>query len=387
MSLDERARSEEVEEPKKRLVEVFFATNRDVRKTEDVYKRFGGGRNEAINYGIAEVSVPVNRAAGTLAVPRRFWQFRDWYENDSMFLLKALEPLRDRAGWLERLREQVAIGRGRELLLFVHGFNTEFWEAVLRAAQLHADLGIDGATAVYSWPSRGSAALYDADRTTIDVFRTALQGLIADLAEPFAPGAGSDPVKPRLIIVAHSMGCDYTLKALERLVLQLPAGGLAGGAPLISEVIFAAPDVDLSVFKRDVVTVAPLASRVTAYCSEADVALWLSRTAVHRFERAGRKAEALAGLGLDGIDTTLAAGSRLLEFAHNDYATTTLVDLKAILCGDKPEQRLHLAPANVAAGTYWGMMPKMLKTSEGQVYAMSVDARRGTSALSEPFTM
>jgi esterase/lipase superfamily enzyme len=272
------------------------------------------------------------------------------------------------------------------LLLYVHGFNTEFWEAMLRAAQLHVDLGINGATAAYSWPSRGSSWAYDVDRTSIDVFWPQLRDLIVELARPFQPIAGKVKVTPRLIIVAHSMGCDYTLKALERLKVDLGAGKLWDGPPPVSEVIFAAPDVDLSVFKRDVAAVRGVASRVTTYCSEADVALWLSKTTVHLYERAGRKAEALVGLALDGIDTTTVRGSSVWEFAHNDYATTALLDIKAVLCGDVPERRVYLDPVDVPGGKYWGMLPRLLKEPDGQVYASSVDARRRTLPLPDPLT-
>lgn len=49
--------------------------------------------------------------------------------------------------------------------IFIHGFNTKFEDAVLRAAQIGYDLGIGQRIGLFSWPSKGSIIKYNADET------------------------------------------------------------------------------------------------------------------------------------------------------------------------------------------------------------------------------
>ena len=51
----------------------------------------------------------------------------------------------------------------RNMLVYIHGFNTSFDDAQRRAAQLGFDLKVPGITALYSWPSRGNLIAYLAD--------------------------------------------------------------------------------------------------------------------------------------------------------------------------------------------------------------------------------
>ena len=46
-------------------------------------------------------------------------------------------------------------------LVFVHGFNTTFDNALFRTAQIAYDLKFDGAPFVYSWPSQGQVGFQD----------------------------------------------------------------------------------------------------------------------------------------------------------------------------------------------------------------------------------
>ena len=45
-------------------------------------------------------------------------------------------------------------------MVFIHGFNVPFEDAIYRTAQLAHDLDFDGAPILYSWPSRGTMLGY-----------------------------------------------------------------------------------------------------------------------------------------------------------------------------------------------------------------------------------
>ena len=51
-----------------------------------------------------------------------------------------------------------------QAVVFVHGYNTSFDNALYRTAQIAYDLEFDGATFLYSWPSGGAVASYTYDR-------------------------------------------------------------------------------------------------------------------------------------------------------------------------------------------------------------------------------
>jgi esterase/lipase superfamily enzyme len=53
---------------------------------------------------------------------------------------------------MEAARES---GETPHALVFLHGFNVTFADAAIRAAQIGCDLKVPGATAFFSWPSRG----------------------------------------------------------------------------------------------------------------------------------------------------------------------------------------------------------------------------------------
>jgi esterase/lipase superfamily enzyme len=63
----------------------------------------------------------------------------------------------EKRAFLRRVASRVDASPKREVLVFIHGFNTTFEYATRRAAQVAADLGFNGAPVVFSWPSAGSA--------------------------------------------------------------------------------------------------------------------------------------------------------------------------------------------------------------------------------------
>ena len=53
-------------------------------------------------------------------------------------------------------------------LVFVHGYDTSFDNALYRTAQIAYDLKFDGAPFLYSWPSGGAVASYAYDRESAE---------------------------------------------------------------------------------------------------------------------------------------------------------------------------------------------------------------------------
>ena len=106
----------------------------------------------AVRTGECVVDIPVqNHAPGQLELPS-WWQQRD---PERFFLVETLRVF-SQADFAKKTSTH-------DVLLFVHGYNTDFEYAVLRTAQLVHDLKFGGVGLTFSWPSTASASGYRTD--------------------------------------------------------------------------------------------------------------------------------------------------------------------------------------------------------------------------------
>lgn len=137
------------------------------------------------------------------------------------------------------------VGVSRDILLYVHGFNTGLDEARFRLAQVVADGDFSGVSALFAWNSRGGLFNYESDKEAATVSRDSLEKMLLALAQ--TPGVG------RVHILAHSMGAWLTMETLRGVAI-------AGHPDLdgrLGEVMLAAPDIDLNVFRQQIARLDP----------------------------------------------------------------------------------------------------------------------------------
>jgi esterase/lipase superfamily enzyme len=301
-------------------VKVLYGTDRAPTGNLDPTRWFSGEKyldtKEALSLGRCVVTIPVKHKKGQLESPGLLSVFNRGDESRYV-LLKTLEPL-DKAGFDAATREQFqAAPRG---LLFVHGYNVSFTDAVRRAAQLAHDLEFTniGPTFCFSWPSKAEFSAYGADAESA---KWAVQHLVA-----FITHLRTATPTLRLHVVAHSMGNRVVTDALKWLHLARDAP-----AENMSDIALAAPDVDHDVFTSLAESLTESAKRVTLYASSGDRALWLSKL-MHKGPRAGDTGKQM--LTLDGIDSIDAsnADSSLLSLGHSYFAgkPTVLKDIKQL---------------------------------------------------------
>ena len=239
----------------------------------------------------------------------------------------------------------------RAALVFVHGFNVSFDEALQRAAQLKRDLNFDGAMFVYSWPSQGSMFKYATDKVSADASAQALLSFLQTVES--ASGA------EKIHVIAHSMGNRILLPAL-----AMADGTLRGK---LREVILAAPAVPRAEFLNWLDTIAgrgPVS--FTLYASAADKAMWAGWFGEH--------AKTLAGFSSDGrpplhtsvqsIDISRAASAGLLAMNHDVFTSNPVMneDMRQLLQQGRrapPDQRLSVLKARRqgAGPDYWVYEP------------------------------
>ena len=166
-----------------------------------------------------------------------------------------------------------------EVLVYIHGFNTLFEGAVLRAGQLALDTRSGCIAAVFSWSSEGEVGRYVAD---IEHSAYAVPELEAFLRALAAQGM-------RVDIVAHSIGTRIALASLSSMARHPdpPPAGFVG------EMILAAADVGADPVNNDfahlLADARPFVRRTTIYASGGDAVLAVSAVAHGDVPRAGRR--------------------------------------------------------------------------------------------------
>ncbi len=187
---------------------------------------------------------------------------------------------------------------GRDVLVYVHGFNETFEGATLDAARLSDALKFRGDTVVFSWPSRNSLLAYMSDRESASFSRDALDDMFDDLL--------SNPNVGRVHIVAHSMGGMLTVEALRQVHARNKGYMSRFGA-----IVFAAPDIDVDVFSASVRRMGSLPRQMTVISATDDRALAISASLAGG-SRVGRLDKAaLEKLGLKVVDASGLSGGFL----------------------------------------------------------------------------
>jgi esterase/lipase superfamily enzyme len=234
----------------------------------------------------------------------------------------------------------------RDSLVFLHGYNVDFDEAAIRAAQIGYDLKVPGSTAFFSWPSCGTIHGYPTDETCIE----ASESSIAAFLDDFVARAGAT----RVHLIAHSMGNRGLLRALQRLAGRFSE---QSGVPF-GQIILAAPDIDSEVFASLAELFPAFGQRTTLYTSPKDRAVAASRF-LHTYPRAGLTPPVTV---VPGVDTVEVPQFNVFElfghgyFAEADAVLHDMFDL--IRRNASPDHRLRLARAQTGGGlTYWTMAP------------------------------
>jgi esterase/lipase superfamily enzyme len=153
--------------------------------------------------------------------------------------------------------------RGRAIV-FVHGYNSRFEDAVFRFAQIMHDSKAPGLPILFTWPSRGQLLAYAYDRESANYSRDGLENGLRTLA--------ADPRVTEISILAHSMGNWVTMEALRTMALR---NGRVH--PKIANVMLAAPDVDVDVFYTQMRALGDKRPAMTLFVSQDDRALQFSR--------------------------------------------------------------------------------------------------------------
>jgi len=307
---------------------LYYATNRNHlgdRWSPDSYGQdFSTDRSNNLRFGRVTVEVSINKIKHFLSnkVHKRTGDGEglSGYIEEKLrkkHLISAFQEPKDSSkdtnavlastkAFLE-LKKQMELKR--DLVIFIHGFNVDWFEAVASALALELMLnrhsqGIDDLkdtnVFLFTWPSNGKmmqnkaylSDRSDAEDSGIAVARGFLK--LRDFLMTLRPKHKDPAIKEcgqQLHLLCHSMGnyvLQHALNSLHKLNNQrhLPQ--------LFQHIFMCAPDVDDNIFEHDqpMVNLHRLARQVTVYYNNGDLAMYISDYTKGNIDRLGHNGPA-----------------------------------------------------------------------------------------------
>lgn len=296
-------------------------------------------RDSITHYGVCDVYIPKSHKIGSLGSP---WWKRVFMRADDRLQLVAVRELVVDDYWSDMGSAFKAIEfRERDAVVYIHGYNVSFADATLRAAQIGADLSIKGGIILFSWPSRGERLAYLSDEASIEASEGAIEQFLIDVASRSCARA--------VHIIAHSMGNRGVLRAINRIATTANQRSNIR----FDQIILAAPDIDVDLFRRLCEAYKQVSNRTTLYVSEKDRAIRLSDF-LHKYCRVGLIPPVCV---VSGIDTVNVSNVDLTLLGHGYVAEArgVLADIYSLIRhNNPPDIRFGLRSAKTPLGEeYW----------------------------------
>jgi esterase/lipase superfamily enzyme len=256
-------------------VPIFVATTR--QRSTDNGEMFSGERAAEVSYAAITVSIPPDAARKIGEVQ---WPTTTPGDPRTSFVTVSAEYIEKPTFTASIATMMKQTGRTK-VLVFVHGFNNRFDEAVYRFAQIVHDSKVPVIPVLFTWPSRGEIRLrtYNYDRESANYSRDALESLLGTLTHY--------PVVTEVNLLAHSMGNWVALEALRGRSIRGGQTAASIKADKLKNAMLVAPDVDVDVFRAQIQRMGPARPRIALFVSQDDSALRLSRNLADDAPRLG----------------------------------------------------------------------------------------------------
>lgn len=317
------------------VIPVYYGTDRVMEGD----RHYGYKYNESVTTGMCMVSIPHMRRPG---------------QSSLSSLINAEDPVRNTVlqktilmendKFFSNLKQEIKLRK--EVLVYVHGFNSSFEDAARSMGQIKHDLGFNGLAVFFSWPSKGdiSPTGYVHDKDVIGVSAKHLRDFLKDLASK----SGAESIH----IISHSMGNVGLMQALA----DLSRDPLFLKKNVIGEVMLVAPDMNVDAFKFLAQELRKITKRNTLYASSKDKALMISKEINGGLQRAGEANDEmivipdLDTIDVSNVDTSLSGHS---YFGESGSVITDMVNL---LKGLPPAKR-SLVLKLIKNMKYWAFQP------------------------------
>lgn len=321
------------------VIRVFYATDRAQSQAKPV--EFGSKKGDgALRFGSFDVSIPRDHRLANIERPIKIWRYQFSENPEKHFMIVSRTP-EDEKTFYNEMRQTVENSEEKEALIFIHGFNVNFDDAVYRTAQIAYDLGFSGVPIVYSWPSNGELQDYTWDLAANEWTAPHLRDFLTAVA--LKSGAKT------IHLIAHSMGNRALVNALS--LMKEPLN------PHFQHVVLTAPDMDAGTFTQLADTIKSHAQHTTLYVSSHDKALKASKV-INGDRRAGDSdGDVVVINGIDTIDASTVDTNFWGHFYYGDNRSV-LSDLFRLLHSeDPPNKRFGIRPVGKPPKMYWQFAP------------------------------
>jgi esterase/lipase superfamily enzyme len=278
--------------------EIFVATTR--KQAPEASVVFDGERSDTLAFARVAMTVPKNHEIG------RIERAKDGKPGDPAkdFAASDLTIYESGAAFSTAVADN-----GSRVLVFVHGYNTGFDDGVYRVAQIAHDTRYPGTPVLFSWASGAKTRDYVYDKDSSTAARDDLEATLLILSKSRVTS---------IDIIAHSMGNWLAMETLRQLAI-------AGNRDLdgkLGYVVLASPDIDVDIFKKQMMRYGRPDKPFVVLLSADDKALRFSSLIAGKKARVGDDADAdeLAALGVTVVDLSATqSGDKLnhAKFADN----------------------------------------------------------------------
>lgn len=303
------------------MATIYFATNRNPN-TKTNPDGFGGDFNsvsvDSLRFGRATVTG--GKVTKITVAPEKLQKDHSKARLGSSEIFQSL---------------QAGMAKGVDTLVFIHGYNVSFNDA-LRSAGALADKYKPINVVLFSWPSDGSMMpflAYKRDRTDAVVSGPALARALLKLREFLETVQRGGECKAAIHLMAHSMG-NYVLRhGLQE--LRRHAGGQV--PRLFDQIVLVAADEDHDAFEHEhkLSSLPELGRSVSTYFNTGDTALVISDKTKSNPTRLGSRGPRLP-LNVPGNVTIIDVSEVVTGTVEHHYYhkhTATVRDIKAVLKG------------------------------------------------------
>lgn len=305
-----------------RALDVLVVSNRKLKGTVFgcTNDQLGVERDASAHYGVCKINVPKNHSTGLIKLTKDNRQ-----SSHDFFKILNSKNLSEPAVF-EYLKKSE-----RYPLVFVHGFNLRYEDAVLRASQIAYDLKYQGPVVLFSWPAGAGDGFLD-EKMITRTYDNNLKNAKASVSifKDFLNQLNFHHLKVNLVV--HSMGHQVVLPALKDFAQQNPH------SKIINELILNAPDFEANEFIDIADMVKSNSKRITIYCSYNDRAMTVSEI----YNKNPRFGACAFSEKIDSINVSL-VDAPALGLGHGYYSSRAILgDVFQVLLGIEAEKRLFI---------------------------------------------
>lgn len=305
-----------------RTIDILIATNRKTKngKFGCSDQQLGVQLDSNVQYGQCKINVPKNHTIGQI----NFTKNNRQSSHDYFKVLNA--KTFNESNLIELIKKPK-----RTPLVFVHGFNVRYQEAVLRAAQIAYDLKYQGPVLLFTWPAGAGDGFFDENMITKTYEANSKNA--QDSVEPFIKFLQLLKTHQlKINLVVHSMGHQIVLPALKTL------GETESDKVVINELILNAPDYEAHEFTKLIEVIKKVSNRITLYCSFNDKAMMASKS-LNKNERLGA---CTYSEDVDVVNVSL-VDAESLGLGHGYYSSRAILnDVFQVLMGLNADKRLFI---------------------------------------------